>query len=173
MSLERLREKQHIERRKKANERAARLRGRKGRSDVTSPRRRPSTGRRTDKANGSGCDGRRKWRTLRSTGYFAGRQALTEAQIPSLQWPHPNEAELSDTGTGIDGAQLTRAQRRQEFIDFMSIIASSADVTVESKQNTLRTRSIILSSENATAMPESKAFSTTKSPSRYGYRLVE
>ena len=45
----------------------------------------------------------------------------------------------------------------------MSIIASSADVTVEPKQNTLRTRSVILSSENASAMPESKAFSTTQS----------
>ena len=45
----------------------------------------------------------------------------------------------------------------------MSIIASSADVTAESKQTALCTCSVVLSSENAATMPESKAFSTTKS----------
>ena len=45
----------------------------------------------------------------------------------------------------------------------MTVIASGADVTVQSKQTTLRTRSIMLSSENATSMPEGKAFSTTQS----------
>ena len=45
----------------------------------------------------------------------------------------------------------------------MTLIASSADVTVEAKQTALRTRSVVLSSENVTTMPESKAFSTTKS----------
>ena len=45
----------------------------------------------------------------------------------------------------------------------MSVIASGADVTVESKQTTLRTKSVVLSSENATSMPETKAFSTTPS----------
>ena len=45
----------------------------------------------------------------------------------------------------------------------MSVIASGADVTVKSKQTTLRTKSVVLSSENTTSMPESKAFLTTPS----------
>ena len=45
----------------------------------------------------------------------------------------------------------------------MSVIASDADVTVESKRTTLRSKSVVLLSENATSMPESKAFSTTPS----------
>ena len=49
---------------------------------------------------------------------------------------------------GPDAGSVSKAERRKQFLDFMATVALHADVSVEKKQESLRTRSVILSSEN-------------------------
>ena len=62
---------------------------------------------------------------------------------------------------GPDAVGVTKAERRRQFLEFMATVAHVADVSVEKKQESLRTRSIILSSDNREAPPDSIAFTTT------------
>ena len=75
----------------------------------------------------------------------------------------PLDAEWHSEGEelGPDAGSISKAERRKQFLDFMATVALHADVSVEKKQESLRTRSVILSSENRDAPPDSIAFTTT------------
>ena len=62
---------------------------------------------------------------------------------------------------GPDALGVSKAERRRQFLEFMSTVATFADVSVEKKQKSVRTRSVVLSSENRDAQPDSLAFTTT------------
>ena len=75
----------------------------------------------------------------------------------------PLDAEWHSEGEelGPDAGSVSKAERRKQFLDFMATVAQHTDVSVEKKQESLRTRSVILSSENRDAPPDSIAFTTT------------
>ena len=75
----------------------------------------------------------------------------------------PLDAEWYSEGEelGPDASNVTKAERRKQFLEFMETVAQYADVSVEKKQESLRTRSVILSSKNRDAPPDSIAFTTT------------
>ena len=62
---------------------------------------------------------------------------------------------------GPDALGVSKAERRRQFLEFMSTVATFADVSVEKKQESVRTRSVVLSSKNRDAQPDSLAFTTT------------
>ena len=62
---------------------------------------------------------------------------------------------------GPDALGVSKAERRRQFLEFMSTVATFADVSVEKEQESVRTRSVVLSSENRDAQPDSLAFTST------------
>ena len=63
--------------------------------------------------------------------------------------------------SGPDALYKFKLERRRKFLEFMSLVAKSSDVSVERKQELLRTKAVVLPSERRELPPDSMAFTTT------------